>query len=302
VKNGFVRVTRNEPCPVCGHSDWCLRKLDGRAAICQRIESQKLIQRHGRDQAGWLHSFDDGRDFYRPVRPVAIVHHEPIVRVDWSALAAECERRFVREGLVLLANSLGISTDSLKRLSVGWHRATGCYAFPMRDDAGVVIGIRLRRPKGFKFAVSGSSSGLFIPHDLAGTFQHNGALYIAEGPTDCGALLDMGFSAVGRPSCLGGVPLLTNLVKRLKPSQVVIVADGDEPGQNGARRLAESLSEFSLRLRVITPPAKDVREWKRQGATAADIVAAPAVRFPHPAIRRARQHAIAHRRSVRTTA
>ena len=50
------RVSKENPCPVCGKHDWCLRSQDDSAAICQRIE-QGSKKRCG--DAGWLHVFRD---------------------------------------------------------------------------------------------------------------------------------------------------------------------------------------------------------------------------------------------------
>jgi phage/plasmid primase-like uncharacterized protein len=65
-------------------------------------------------------------------------------------------------------------------------------------------------------------------------------------------------------------------VRKLPPSGVVIVADRDAPGQRGAASLAAALVAYCSEVRIITPPAsvKDAREWKRSGATAADVQAA----------------------------
>jgi DNA primase len=141
----------------------------------------------------------------------------------------------------------------------------------MTDAAGKLQGIRLRSASGFKYSVSGSRQGLFIPSDLPATEL----LLIGEGPTDTAALLDFGFSAVGRPSCTGGVRLLVELVRQRRRADVVIVADGDAPGQRGAGNLAAALLAYSLAVRIITPPdgIKDAREWKRRGATAGDVLA-----------------------------
>jgi hypothetical protein len=65
---------------------------------------------------------------------------------------------------------------------------------------------------------------------------------------------------------------------------VVVVADADEPGRRGAEKLASVLRVYVPGVRVIEPPdgVKDVRAWKRAGATRADvehlIQAAPARR------------------------
>lgn len=50
------RVSRQNPCPVCGKPDWCLVAKDGSAAICSRIQ-EGSIKRCG--DAGWLHRFRD---------------------------------------------------------------------------------------------------------------------------------------------------------------------------------------------------------------------------------------------------
>jgi hypothetical protein len=194
------------------------------------------------------------------------------VSANFAMIAAECEHALADDSCRRLAFSLGLSERSLRRLNVGWHRSHRCYSFPMRDDQGRIVGIRLRRPNGAKFAVRGSQSALFMLADLSSPLR----LFISEGPTDCAALLDMGLTAVGRPSCSGGADMLTRLIHRLRPHDVVIVADADLPGRQGAASLAQDLILQVPLVKVIEPPAsvKDIREWKRQGATAADVLTA----------------------------
>jgi phage/plasmid primase-like uncharacterized protein len=156
---------------------------------------------------------------------------------------------------------------------VGWAGEYSSYSFPMSDAAGRIVGIRLRRPSGSKWAVRGGHEGLFLP---ASDGTERERILIAEGPTDCAAVLDLRFSAVGRPSCTGGVGLLVELVKIRRPAEVVIIADADAPGQRGADSLAAVLLAYSTAVRIITPPAgvKDARAWKQAGATSADVLAA----------------------------
>jgi phage/plasmid primase-like uncharacterized protein len=146
----------------------------------------------------------------------------------------------------------------------------------MRDAAGEVRGIRLRGPDGRKWAVRGGREGLFLPAGLDVAQR----LLICEGPTDTAAALDLGFAAVGRPSCTGGAGLLLRLVRERHPAEVVVVADGDPPGQRGARDLAAELRGYVRVVRVITPPAKDLREWLRAGATADNLAALIAATAP----------------------
>jgi phage/plasmid primase-like uncharacterized protein len=143
---------------------------------------------------------------------------------------------------------------------------------------GKVIGVRLRAENGQKWAVSGSRQGLFIPD---GQSAPDDPVLVCEGPTDTAALLDLGFYAIGRPSCSGGS---LTLAAMLAGCHVVIVGDRDEPktrpdgsvffpGQDGAERLAEALLLARAQtVRIVYPlNAKDAREWKRAGATA-DVV------------------------------
>jgi hypothetical protein len=151
------------------------------------------------------------------------------------------------------------------RLGIGWSGELRAWSFPMTDAAGTVLGIRLRGQDGSKFAVRGGKEGLFLP---AGLPPEGGRRLVCEGPTDAAALVDMGFhSVVGRPSCIGGIKLVTELVRRRKTEEVVIVADGDVPGRRGADSLASVLLVFVTVVRVIQPPdgIKDARDWLRAG-------------------------------------
>jgi DNA primase len=139
-----------------------------------------------------------------------------------------------------------------------------------------VLGVRLRTASGRKFSVTGGHDGLFIPINLETDLDASGRLLVTEGPTDCAAMLDFGFCAVGRSSCTGGVRLLVELAKQRRPAETIIVSDADTPGQRGAGNLAAVLLAYSPAVRIITPPTgiKDARQWKQRGATAADVAAA----------------------------
>jgi hypothetical protein len=191
---------------------------------------------------------------------------------DFAKLAADFRQAVRPEALNKLAVALGVSVESLRRLGIGWAVRHRAWSFPMTGAAGDVLGIRLRLPSGKKLSIKGGKEGLFVPEGSGA----GGPLLVCEGPTDTAALLDLGFSAVGRPSCTGGVKLLVKLVREVKPSGVVIVADADAPGQRGAESLATVLVVYCSEVRIIAPPAgvKDAREWKRRGATAADVQAA----------------------------
>ena len=204
----------------------------------------------------------------------------PLTLLGWRLIANQPLKPDRREKL---ARSLGVTVDSLSHLGVGWSKQYWGWTFPMSsvrcDAVDMVRGIRLRKPDGRKLSVCGSREGLFIPRGLP---RSPDLLLVCEGPTDTAALLDLGFSVAGRPSCTGGVPLLVELVQHKSPSQVVIVADADTPGQRGAQSLAPALVVYAPDVRVITPPTgvKDARAWCRGGATHGDVVASVAAATP----------------------
>jgi hypothetical protein len=266
--NGWRRVSKSHPCPICDRPDWCLIAKDGTAALCQRVESTRRV-----GDAGWLH-----RSQERPWRPVRRFVQETRFSAASASqnhlitLAAEFQAAANTEQLVHLAGSLGLSIDSLHRLGIGWSKSHRAWSFPMADSSGQVLGIRLRRPDGFKFAVRGGHEGLFLP---TGIRDGTGPLLVCEGPTDTVALLDMGFEyVVGRPSCTGGIKLLVELVRRQQRPDVVIVADADEPGRRGAENLASVLLAYVPSARIVEPPCgcKDARNWLRAGGNRDDLL------------------------------
>ncbi len=262
----WKRVSRANRCPVCGKSDWCLTTGDDgnpAAVICSRIESDKTIGTKG---AGWLHRLRDDDQWRDRPRQRRVRLDDPTANFNWGdgtdfcELATACEATISIPQIEALADKLGVTVSSLERLQVGWWNPHSAYAFPMKDAAGTVRGIRLRSRTGFKWSISGSRQGLFVPLNL-GTCD---TLLICEGPTDCAALIDLDFDVVGRPNCTGGADLLVDLVCDWKPSNVAIIADADVPGQRGARSLAARLVGYVPGgVRIVTPPVKDAREWVR---------------------------------------
>jgi len=277
-RGDWQRVSKRRRCPVCGRADWCLYAGPAdapTAVICARVESSKRA-----GEAGWLHVLrNDGpvwtpwrRNLGRAIRMMTTETADG--RPDLGKMA-ESATKWCREhpdALARFARSLGLSAKSLQRLGVGYSSQRRSWTFPMTDAAGNVLGIRLRSPSGRKWSVRGGKEGLFTPSGL----KPGGRLLVCEGPTDTAALLGLGFAAVGRPSCLGGVRHVVQLVQRLAPAEVVIVADRDVPGQRGADRLAVTLVAYVPVLRVIRPPEgiKDARAWKASGATSGDVTAA----------------------------
>ena len=257
----WVRVNRHRPCPVCAKYDWCGVTADGVFACCMRVKSNRPTR-----NGGWLHRLTDSAP-----RPVPRLYLPPPRTpapciTDWIALLRRFEHDTRTAEVERLAAALGVSPGSLSRLGIVWVAHRHAWGFPMRDAAQEVIGIRLRTKSGFKFAVAGSHNGLFWPADLTGA----GPLLFCEGASDTAALLDLGYDAIGRPSCAGATELVVEVARRLRRGQVVVVADADGPGMDGADRLARAMTDAGYRPKVIRPvQGKDARAWVQAGATRA---------------------------------
>jgi len=270
----YKRVSRSHHCPVCDHDTWCTYTDDGREAKCMRVPSDRpLKDKHG-EFGGYMHVLDASipRARYQPPPPLPPPNFAPLAK-KWFQ---ECEP----EHLLKHAQRLGVAFPSLHRLRTGWApqaelqaintpcNARGCWAYPMRlemvdGNPGQVVGVRLRPDHGKKYSVTGSREGLFYAHDHDLT---RGAV-IVEGASDCAALLDLGFQAIGRPHCRGGV---VPCIRMCRDRETVVIGDFDKPdklgrcaGQEGAKALVEALKPGCRSVRLCWPPEgfKDVREW-----------------------------------------
>jgi hypothetical protein len=222
---------------------------------------------------GFLHVLKESvADAERRVKRVQWAIELPAPPGDLGPMAEACRQKLSPSRLSELAATLGLTETALAAFGVGWSELYGgCFSFPMQCNNGQVVGIRLRKPDGTKLAVKGGREGLFVPT----TFCPDGTLVIAEGPTDAAAMLDLGFNAIGRPSCTGGTKYISRIIQAGDFKSVVIAADADTPGQRGAIDLAIQIAADIESVKIVTPPAivKDVRAWKRAGATPDDVLA-----------------------------
>lgn len=255
------RTTREKPCPVCGKSDWCMVSANGAVAICPRTEvgAQKYL-----DGSGYLHIID--KSVPMPEKRDEVGQELPEHNLVLSSLSSKMMAACGDEKVKSLADSLGVSTFSLRLLRIGWSATSDAFSFPMFRYGQRLIGIRLRSIGGKKWAIKGSRQGLFIP--LEWPCAKKGVL-ICEGPTDTAAMLSLGFNAIGRPSAMGSHALIDEVVCG-RP--VCIISDSDNVGIDSARKLAHHLrSKSCQKVGIIVPPAKDAREWKRSGVTKEEV-------------------------------
>ena len=256
------RTDRGNKCPVCGKPDWCCISEDRSAVICPRVEkgSKKYI-----DGSGYLHILKETSEWKRELsvpETKQLPEHNEVMAI----MARKLARTITDEKLVDLAEDLDISKNSLQRLYVGYAGNQDAYSFPMQRAGNRLIGIRFRNLQGKKWAMKGSKQGLFIPRPEGEKQQ---GLLICEGPTDTGCALDMGFDAIGRPSCNSKVDLIAEAVAG---RHVAIVADADNVGLDGADRLSFALKQHCPEVVILVPPAKDLRAWVSDGCTRSDVL------------------------------
>jgi 5S rRNA maturation endonuclease (ribonuclease M5) len=251
----WPRVNRHRPCAICGKPDWC--NFNERGSGCMRVESP-VQMRNG----GWWHPNDSHIARARYVPPAKSVHVTTLIDCDallrkWRG-SQKCQ-------IEPFAATLGVSPDALRALGCVWVGEHRAFAFPMVDAGRRVIGIRLRNERSDKWAVKGSRSGLFMNQNMiSGTTKDRyNVCLIVEGPTDTATAIDLGFAVIGRPACLGCEDMIVQVAKQYPRGRLFIIADSDVPGQRGAVKLQEKLRK----AKIVTLPAKDLRQYVQLGGT-----------------------------------
>ena len=260
-------VTRAAPCPACGKPDWCAVADGGALVRCMRpdIAATPNGYRHVRDNA------DGGRlfaiDSESPILPKrkTIAKSRPVI--DWTVQAQRYADTITYQHVEALSCDLSITVESLYAVGIGWDIGRGVYIFPERNAERCIIGISTRDADGAKRFIKGGNRGLTIPDSFNAASVD--PLLIVEGVTDVCACLTLGIMAIGRPSNVGGVELLADLLADYT-GEVFIVGENDQkpdgrwPGRDGAKqtaaRLASALGK-SVKWTMTPHGAKDLRRW-----------------------------------------
>ena len=98
-------------------------------------------------------------------------------------------------------------------------------------------------------------------------------ILVVEGATDVLAALDLGFTAIGRPSAMGGLKELRQMP--LTGREVWIIGENDAgAGKEGLDKCHVTLRDMVKDLERVMPPKeiKDLRKWVAQGLTQADLI------------------------------
>lgn len=219
-----------------------------------RVESPKPSKNQ---MGGWLHRIGEPATSAPIVRP----HKTLPPLTGGKKMISGWLKETSQDALQSFAALIGVDCASLAALSAAWAERHRAWAFPMMDAYREVIGIRLRAEDGRKWAVLGSRQGLFIP-DIDLPADH--VAYVTEGPTDTAAAVSIGLFAIGRPSCSCGTDIIRTFCRLSGIQRLVMVADNDKPGIDGAKKIAADLHVPHV---IFIPPAKDLREFVQAGGT-----------------------------------
>lgn len=271
----WIRVTRDKPCPICGHKRYCSVAQDGPVQLvcCMWTEDAP---------SGWWKM--------KPARTPDGLEKGGVYRQgekpkppgpDWAEISRQHRRALTQQRLDQLAHMLGLPAEILKELELGWATDQNAWSTPERRANGDIVGLKMRGQVGdakWYYDVGGKPhAGLVIP---PGLFKLPDPVLIVEGWSDVAACHAVEVTAVGRPSDRGGI---VELVKLLSGRRVIVVGEfdakqsGDWPGRDAAIAVADKLAlSWNEPVRWALPPekAKDCRVWvsrKLQTEPPADI-------------------------------
>lgn len=263
-KADWRRVNKSCKCPICGHDSWCsIDAADGETVKCMRVGDGGKRCKAG----GWIHRL--GQSTRERSQPLPRAARNSVIDAEWFSL--EFFRELTEGERDRWADRQGVSRASARMFRLGYSRRHKAFAIPMVDGTGEAIGIRLRSETGRKWAMKGSRSGCFRAADQPRWPGRSNVTVIVEGPTDAMAMHSIKMNVIGRPDCTGGGAIARELVERFEyPGNIVIIADNDAPGIDGAKKLRR---EHFPKATIVTPPdgVKDVREWIASGADESDV-------------------------------
>jgi len=259
----LLKVSKSEPCIICGKRDWCGRSEDGAIAICMRESSgSDRMSSNG----GYVHILKPGHSAAR-VYDVPL----PVATADLNAMAAQFRATADQLGTTAtLASDLGVGADSLEDLWCGYDLCHRCWTFPMTGADNHVTGIVRRYLDGRKLLYPNHHPSLYMPnstfHTLPVMAEFKKWLLVCEGASDVCIANDLGFTALGRFSCSHIAVELLRLVKEFHVPRVAIITDqGNFSERHGSLKLAETIkTETGAELTIVWPPPmrKDLRCWR----------------------------------------
>ena len=290
-------VTKTTPCPACESPDWCAWSPDGKRLRCMRYGKlpNGMHEIREDDEGAMIIGFESDLEEMRKAKrkfvPVDQIKIPVLDGNKWQKkFAAQLDSATdPAQRLVAFAGSLGLKPETVKRLRPGLAleedlKALGVWGKWTKSKApkwmwvtpeygadkkicGWIFRASDGRKGGSKKDVSGATRGICVPQ---GFKEIEGPLYIVEGASDVGAMIEMGFAAFGRLSNTGGSSILKDLVPEDRRKDVVVVGENDKkpdgkfPGLDGMVRIKKYLgTAWSIDVPGVMPPkgTEDCRTW-----------------------------------------
>lgn len=115
-----------------------------------------------------------------------------------------------------------------------------------------------------------------VPYRLAEIRNQEGVVYIVEGEKDADRLTSLGLIAT--TNVAGAGKWTDELSMHLKDRDVVILPDNDEPGEDHAKKVEQSLNGIAKSVKIVRlpglPPKGDVSDFLNKGKTLQDLLKA----------------------------
>lgn len=242
-------VSHKCPCPICGRPDWCL--LGEQVVFCMRVPSAKQTK-----GGAYIHPIKTDRRTYEKARPIASKTYR-----DWSAFmqAVRTSNNSYRN---FASIQLGLQPNALQPIGASWFAKENAVAFPMYNERYTMVGIRLRGLDGRKWAVKGSTNGLFMDAYRMIRYDQIDRLVVCEGPTDTATAIIMGYVAIGKACVSTNHDMIEKIVVDKKVQSVTVVVDNDKNGVGieWSTKLAMQL-KAQCSVALFQPPCKDLRDY-----------------------------------------
>lgn len=285
----WVRVSRENRCPVCDRDTWCTVAVDesnGAVSMikcCRKKSDRALVGKDG--VVSWIHA--DVMLASEVADRIKSEKKRQVAKLGTDALrqiAEDAAKRITKESLADLSRRLCVASSALRAVGVGLANfpktESECWTFPSRDAFGNVTGIVCRFANGVKRSwPGGSNSGIFVTPNW---WRCAGPVFCVEGPTDVAALVSVSRCAIGRCNNTGGADAVKRAVARRCPDKTVVVIGESDwrsvvdpmhdenceccnqcyPGLFGARHVSKQIPGSLLAMPLAD--CKDVRDMLKK--------------------------------------
>ncbi len=287
----WIRVTKNNLCPVCGKPDWCVISRNEKVVICARIENDKPAGNKG---AGWIHTFNSSTPLL-PLKPKQPERESQkavpdVLHNAYSALLVELKlsevhranlqqrgltdteidslnyRTLPAKGRLELVNGLRAKNVKLAGvpgfyLVAGEPRLAGPVGIviPVRNIGGRITGLQIRCDNVdtgcYKWLSSrGYNAGCSpgVSVHVAGPVSTSGEVWITEGAIKADiAALKLGRVVLAVPG-VGNWSGVIPIVRELAPARVISAFDMDKSSNSAVKLHSDALMTCLIKFGVRT--------------------------------------------------